>query len=413
MSTTEIRCLETSTHLLGTILHLDDVIGAFAGRQVAALSDSTATFVLAVATRVAVTAALIFLEFGLLFYYSPLITGALLVGMYLYPVPNEPVAAAIIPHPAPALPAAPEPVTPPPSPPATVERTAVPVTALVTTPEPPPVTVPTTPGGPGSSIMSRSRMRPPELPNRPKSASADLSASMIAPSSARESAPPNMSASVYVSPSPHSTPPRGARDLYFEEEDDFEFSSTPLSSRFAAATQSNQGSPATADAATDDKMKTYIGTEAKLKLLNIISQSLGNVIGSFFVHNMLPPDIESLEYNDSTKEFSIRLSMPQKANIPKVGPEGIEKILGATLNVQRIIRGRLLANEVIFQNEAMTISKTVAIIMTVSYALTSLRKNFDHTLTLSGKPLSIATNPLTITAEPIEFIDTFGNISWN
>ena len=209
MSTTEVRCLQTSTHLLGTVLHLDDVIGTFAGRQIAALSDSLPFTLLSVAARVAVTAALLFIEFGVLLMYSPLITGTLIIGMYFYPVPEQTIAPIRPPlppvgaEPAPLISGSLPDIIYLPEEPASPVRPPAPPTATTT-----PTSASTTPSNALTSSITRSS-RPPELVRRtlfgttPQAAPGTLlSTSLISQSSPREVPQADMFRSVVVSSSP-------------------------------------------------------------------------------------------------------------------------------------------------------------------------------------------------------------------
>ncbi|HEY5260159.1 MAG TPA: hypothetical protein VIJ46_05865, partial [Rhabdochlamydiaceae bacterium] len=190
---------------MGTVLHLDDVIGTFAGRQVAALSDSLAVTLLSVAARVAVTAALLFVEFGILLMYSPLITGALIIGMYFYAVPEQTIAP--IRPPLPPVGAEPAPLISGSLPdiiysteePASPVRAPAPPTAMTT-----PTSASTTPSHALTSSVTRPD-RPPELVRRnlfgttPQAApGALLSTSMISQPSPREVSQADMFRSVVM-----------------------------------------------------------------------------------------------------------------------------------------------------------------------------------------------------------------------
>ena len=144
MSIRDVRYLENSTSLLGTVLDAADLVGMFAGRQVSLLSESTLVGLLAVAARVAVTAALVLAAFGLPFCDSPLITTAALIGMYFYSIPPQQI---------------------PPLPP-------LPVLAPRVPPVLPPQPSKTPPAGPAS----------PSAPSTPSSGSS-LAASLLSPAS--------------------------------------------------------------------------------------------------------------------------------------------------------------------------------------------------------------------------------------
>ncbi len=408
MSTTEvhylqrdIHCLETSTSLLGVNLRIYDVIGASAGRRIASLSDSMPFTVLAVAARVAVTAALILAELALVLAITsdPLITGAILIGMYFYPVPNQPIPPPL-PRPAPVSPvpatqAAPAAAPAPLPVPATPPVAAAPVIAVAapSTPAPPqappaaaePVTPPqTTAAVPRSgATLGSSTYRP----ARPRDLQR-LSAS-ARPSSDTPGAPPNsLSSSVAASPSTVGT---------------------PLLARLLDAGEGVAAAPSRPEVFVDHGIERYRGEEAKNFLIVIFTQALGDELGPLFVNRMLPPNIESLEYDPNTQTFTITFASLKAATISEVGPNALEEVRGATLKItNRVVKGRLEGQSLIFEDEAMQLTKYYGL---VTIVLKGLCKS-DESITLSGTVWPTKKIQL-FTGTDEQFTDTFAHTTWN
>lgn len=454
MNITEVRCLQTSTHLLGTILHLDDVIGTFAGRNVAMMSDSLAVTLLSVATRVAVTAALIFVEFGILSMYSPLLTGALIIGMYFYPVPVQTIAPIRPPMP-------PVGAEPPPLISGTLPDIFYPpeeITSPVRVPAP--VSVPTSPTStpvspyrpPGSSFLNGSHPRLPrpdslvrrtlvfdDLTQAPSGT--PLSTSMITQPTPRVVDEGAMSRSAIMPPSrdvftTHRRTNSTGSQLNVEQEvevpgnDDEDLSSSgssgppsptvirqipPVSSLAAVSSTLTHRhvttTPPSSTSVVDHSIQSHQGPGAKDFLIVVFTQALGDDLGPFFVNKMLPPNITSAEYNSATQNFSFTLSDAKETAIARVGACAIEGVQGCTLKIHNVVRGSL-DNDlqgISFQDTSMQMSGT-KLFVPYTVTLVGLRRNYDESITLRGNHWSGKGN---VTGTADQFRDTFSYINWN
>ncbi len=443
MSITEVRCLQTSTHLLGTVLHLDDVIGTFAGRHVAAISDSLAITLLSVAARVAVTAGLIFVEFGILSMYSPLLTGALIIGMYFYPVPEQTIAPIRPPlppvgaEPAPLISGTlPEIIYPPQTPASPVRVTAptTPTTAIVS------------PYRPLSSSVTRP-LRPESLARRSllftDAPTTPLSTSTINQQSTRATdLDPIFRSEIVTSSTSEAmmhrrTTSTGSQltvqnefDVHHHDDENLSSSDSYTPSSPPPTPQVEVLAPAVSSTTTstlihrhvapptfspgsvvDHSIQSYQGTGAKDFLIVLFQQALGDDLGPFFVNTMLPPNIDSAEYNPATKNFTFTLIANKETTIRQVGPHAIEGVQGCSLKIRNVVRGTLNNDlqGISFRGESMQMGGT-RLMVPYTVTLTGLRRNFNQTITLAGEAWFGNGN---VTGTLDQFRDTFSFINWN
>ncbi len=423
MSTTEIRYLQTSTNLLGAVLHLDDVIGTFAAREVVAMSETRVAELFALATRIAVTAALIFLEFGLLFLYAPILTSALLIGMVFYPVPEHTVTPPPLPIPGPAPRTRQQ--TEPQSPvrPTTSRIPSQPTTPVSQTGYRTPLCQ--TPDAQAEERAKRLQRREQLLTESFSSSGvfqtpfADQTQSTLfeTPLDSEPGATP-MSSSMIVS-SQHRLPPVSQlpRSLSSSSLSNLDRTAGDSLLTSSTVTQSPPLSPRLTHPITTQTTSTQPSSLPTVspvdQLFAIIDQALGHDddnLSHFFIQHLLPDNITDVEYDSATQRFTIHLSAAREATIPRVGPTAISKVLGSTLNIKRTVTGTLniQGRSLTFDGDALQLTKTAYMVST-TLTLTGLRRNFSGTISLTGSHWLTA-GDLIGTYE--QFVDTFSHVTW-
>ena len=190
----------------------------------------------------------------------------------------------------------------------------------------------------GSSIRRPDRrelLRPSQFGTTPLAGSAagtpaGLSASLMPPSSTREPSPSSIASSMIASNS-SARAAGAARAPDVEEEGD-----SFMEGSFFATSSQRELAPLVY---VNHPLEHYQGMEGRNHLIFIFTQALGDFLGPFFVDKLLPPDIQSEDYDPNTQTFTITLSSPMSGTVAEVGENPIEDVKGAKLTIAKTVRG--------------------------------------------------------------------------